>query len=143
MDRHWKERTNRKDIVAFLHGWTQTGLQRQTFTKDDKIRKRQDFLRLSPDGYKAQNKEFIAIFKENQGVCGRLGLTVSKRVGNAVKRNRTKRIVREYYRRNRHHLIKTIDINIIARQPVASLETDRIFHSLHGLFDKINHRIRH
>ena len=46
----------------------------------------------------------------------RLGLTVSRKVGNAVCRNRIKRLVREYYRQNRHEFDPPIELSLIAKK---------------------------
>ena len=67
----------------------------------------------------------------------RLGITVSKRVGNAVERNRIKRIVRDYYRLNRDLISGNRDINIIARKYVASLSNREVRDELGKLFKKI------
>jgi ribonuclease P protein component len=51
----------------------------------------------------------------------KLGLAVSRRVGNAVARNRVKRHVREWFRRNRHRLPPATDWVVIARKGAAEL----------------------
>jgi ribonuclease P protein component len=54
----------------------------------------------------------------------RLGLTVSRKVGNAVVRNRVKRRVREWFRRTRSSFAGSWDIIVIARRDAAELEFD-------------------
>ena len=54
---------------------------------------------------------------------GRLGITVSRRVGNAVVRNRLKRRVREWYRRERSALASGLDLVVIARPAAAKLDS--------------------
>jgi len=67
----------------------------------------------------------------------RIGITVSKKVGNAVERTRIKRIVREYYRKNRDAISGNRDINIIARKYAASLSNEEVRDELGKLFKKI------
>jgi ribonuclease P protein component len=50
-----------------------------------------------------------------------LGVTVSRRVGNAVVRNQVKRGIREWFRRNRGHLSSVVDVVVIARREAAEL----------------------
>lgn len=57
-----------------------------------------------------------------EGGPTRLGLTVSRRVGNAVVRNRVKRRLREWFREARWELSGTWDIVVIARREAAGLE---------------------
>jgi ribonuclease P protein component len=51
----------------------------------------------------------------------KLGLAVSRRVGNAVARNQVKRLVREWFRRNRSGLPPATDWVVIARNGAAEL----------------------
>jgi ribonuclease P protein component len=58
----------------------------------------------------------------------RIGITASRKVGGAVVRNRVKRGVREWFRRNRAALPEDADVVVIARPPAAALSTAE----LHG-----------
>jgi ribonuclease P protein component len=60
----------------------------------------------------------------------RLGVTVSRRVGNAVVRNRVKRRIREWFRRSQRLLAPRVDLVVIARQGAASLGTREISQEL-------------
>ena len=108
------------------------------FKKNDRLLKRSDFLRLSRTGFKIHNDHFTAIYYP--GLCSRtrLGLTVSKRVGNAVIRNRIKRLSREYFRLNRDNINGVWDINIIAKKSAAGLSSQRSCVSLCDIFDRIS-----
>jgi ribonuclease P protein component len=66
-----------------------------------------------------------------------MGITVTKRIGKAVTRNRIKRIVREHFRVNRKYTQPYLDINVIAKKEAVDLTSEEMFHSLNGLFEKI------
>jgi len=107
---------------------------RFTFMKADRILKRREFIALSKSGRRVQNTEFIAYFLPAQHDRSRLGVTVTKKVGQAVERNRIKRHVREFFRLNRHCLSGNWDISIIAKRQSAEM-THR---SLQNIFDRIS-----
>ena len=86
----------------------------EKFPKTARLRKRPEFLRLSRTGKKIHSANFIVISKKTDAAESRLGVTVSGKVGNAVARNRIKRLVREYFRRHRA-LIAATDTLVIAR----------------------------
>lgn len=64
----------------------------------------------------------------------RIGITVSRKVGNAVRRNRVKRMVRENFRRMRSRMTGAWDINIIAKKDAADLSWSEVGSALAQLF---------
>ena len=71
--------------------------------KCHKILKREEYLRIGAEGKKIRSNHFIVIYKtKSEGTC-RAGITASKKVGNAVYRNRVKRLIREFFRLNREN----------------------------------------
>jgi len=107
-------------------------------TKADRILKRREFIALSESGRRIQNEHFIAIFSPNQLGRSRIGITVTRKVGPAVKRNRIKRLVREHFRLNRHHLAGHWDINIIAKRQAVDFSSARAFRSLADIVERIS-----
>ena len=111
--------------------------------KTERLRKRAQFLTLSKQGKKVYTDCFIAIVHDSTAQNNRLGITVSKKVGNAVRRNRIKRIIREYFRHHKESITGPIDINIIARKGLTTLSNQQILEKLDKLFKKIALAICH
>jgi ribonuclease P protein component len=110
---------------------------RQRFEKKNRILKRADFVQLSKFNRKVQNQHFVAIYKKGATERTRLGITVTKRVGNAVARNQLKRYVREFFRHNRHTVQRGTDINIIAKKKASDIPPTEAYRSLQNIFCKI------
>jgi ribonuclease P protein component len=111
------------------------------FQKKDRLLKRQNFLLLSQSRKKVENTHFIAVLKKNNVHRLRLGVTVSKRVGHAVIRNKLKRLLREYFRLNRQKIEGSLDIHIIAKKNSATIGNIDIYSSLDQLFQSIKRKI--
>ena len=85
-----------------------------SFKKEERILKRAEFINLNLHGKRYYTKNFVVILRQNKSDITRLGITVSKRFGNSVKRNRVKRLIREFFRLNKQQAPKGYDIVIIA-----------------------------
>jgi len=111
-----------------------------TFKKRDRLKKRSEYLSVSKAGKKVTNRHFIALFVNGRFSWPRIGITVTRRVGNAVTRNRVKRMCREFFRLNREHLERSVDINLIAKKEAAALPSETARRSLTQLFEQINRK---
>jgi ribonuclease P protein component len=96
---------------------------------------------LQQTGTKIQNHHFIAVYAPGSFNRSRLGITVTKKVGNAAERNRIKRMSREFFRLNRHKLKGCWDIVIIAKKEAVELGSGEAFSSLQNFFDRIPGRV--
>ncbi|MBN1277406.1 MAG: ribonuclease P protein component [Deltaproteobacteria bacterium] len=83
---------------------------------------RSDFVNLNRSGRRYTTKYFVFILKQNGLGITRLGVTVSKRVGNAVKRNRLKRLIREFFRLNKPCFPHGYDVIAIAKKDASCLD---------------------
>jgi ribonuclease P protein component len=111
-----------------------------SFKKADRLLKRNEFIQLSKSGRKFFNDYFIVLYAPGRYNRSRLGITVTRKVGKAVKRNRIKRLIREYFRLNRQRLSGIWDINVIAKKEAADLSSDMIFDALCDVFERISNR---
>ena len=71
-------------------------------SKDMRLRQRVDYLAVQAGGIKVHGRHVLGIARRRPDpqLAGRLGMTVTKKVGNAVVRNRIKRRLREWMRLN-------------------------------------------
>ncbi len=72
---------------------------------------------------------------EDHDGASRLGLTVSRRVGGAVVRNRVKRRIREWFRAQHEQLTAPLDLVVIARRSAGSLDASSIAAELSSLLE--------
>jgi ribonuclease P protein component len=104
----------------------------------DRLRSSRDFRRVNEYGARVASPNFVVLAARRPShACGetpRLGITVTRRVGNAVTRNRLKRRVREYFRRRRDVLTRPFDVVVIARRGAAGLRAHEVESELGSLF---------
>lgn len=86
-----------------------------SFPKRERLLKRRDFIQLSRKGNIHQTAHFKIVFMENGLGMTRLGITVGKRVGSAVRRNRIKRLIREVFRQEKSRFPQGYDIVVTAK----------------------------
>ena len=100
-----------------------------SFAAADRLHRSAEFLRLQRSGARFQSPHFVlyAGSLDHEPERSRLGVTVSRRIGNAVVRNRVKRQVRECFRKAlRAHLPDGTSIVVIARSGAGALESAAI-----------------
>ena len=102
------------------------------FPKQDRLLKRSEFASVFDSGAKVVCRELV-IFACPATGKGRIGLVVSKKVGNAVVRNRVKRLLREAYRQHwRSSTAPLVDIVVVARHVCGACDFRRIKSALLG-----------
>ena len=82
----------------------------------DSLKKNRDFQNVYKNGKSKVNKYLVMYVLENQLDSNRLGISVSKKVGNSVIRHHLTRLIRESYRLNKEMFNSGLDIVVIARE---------------------------
>ena len=79
------------------------------------LKQNHEFRRLYSKGRSAVSPYFVLYCRPNRRSYSRLGITAGTKLGNAVKRNRVRRRIRELYRTNEDRLSPGYDIVVVAR----------------------------
>ena len=90
--------------------------------KNFRVKREKDFKEIFQYGTSFANRKFVVYQLENQQNHFRVGLSVSKKLGNAVTRNQIKRRIRHILLNVRGHLADDVDFVVIARKGVESLD---------------------
>lgn len=100
------------------------------FTKVSRLRRRGEFSQVFETGARVQARYFTLLLMPADGLRPRLGIVASRKLGDAVRRNRAKRLIREMFRQLPPMPgPRGVDIVVIPRRelfdaPYSSLETD-------------------
>jgi ribonuclease P protein component len=105
--------------------------------KSARLLRRRDFLLVQQKGRKMADGLLLALALPGKAAVGRLGITVSSKVGNAVVRARIRRHVREAYRARRARWPR-VDVVVIARGAAKDAEGP----AFHKAFDALTAKLR-
>jgi len=102
-----------------------------------RVKKNSEFQDILRTGKSFANRELVIYYKKsfNQDHF-RIGISVGKKIGNAVTRNRIKRLIREAFIQLKNDIIPNVDIIIIARKPTEFMDGNQMKRSLVHLLKK-------
>jgi ribonuclease P protein component len=107
------------------------------FKKSQRILKRKDFTNKKTAQRKFCSKGMVLVFKKHQNVSMRLGLIVSKKVGNSVTRNLVKRRIRDIFRQlSDDQRQPGWDLIVIARNFAAKMQYKHLNYDVNRIVDK-------
>ena len=96
-----------------------------------RLRDRSDFNRIYRHGRSFANSQFVVYWsKRPETELFRMGVSVSKKLGNAVVRNRMRRVVKELVRLNAPQIEERTDFILIVRKPAIDMKTKELEKSL-------------
>ena len=102
-----------------------------------RIKKNKDFQVVFKKGKSVANRQFVLyILQKPEEREFRIGLSVSKKIGNAVTRNKVKRLIRQVFSEEKHRIASGKEFIIIARKPAADMNYHEVKGSLNHLFRK-------
>ena len=107
----------------------------------ESLKKNRDFQLLYKEGKSRANRYLVLYVKENGLEKNRLGVSVSKKVGNSIVRHRITRLIRESYRLHEDMFNSGLDIVVIAR----GTARDASFHQISSALKHLGglHKIIH
>ena len=117
----------------------QKGHTRMKFSES--LKKNSDFQKVYRQGKSYANRYLVMYVLENHTEGNRLGISVSKKVGNSVIRHHLTRLIRESYRLHEDMFNNGLDIVVIARSTARNIsyhETESALLHLGGLHKVIN-----
>lgn len=101
------------------------------------LKKNGEFQIIYNSGRKSFGYYSLIFFKKNDNNLKRCGFVVSKKTGNAVCRNRLKRLFREYYRQNEESLKDGYDIIFVAKKTAGEKYKELKFEDIRKDLDKV------
>ena len=124
---------------------TRAGTPIGRFPSRCRVRKRVEFLRIQDGGLRVSTPRFVLILSASAAPHAsepRLGITASRRVGNAVVRSRAKRLIREAFRATRELWPAGIDLVVIVKRATGESKLDSVVAELWGARSQIEKRLR-
>ena len=110
-----------------------------SFPKEERLQNSSHFQKVFQYGRKQKSEAITIFFLKNELPQNRLGISIGKKFGSAVKRNRMKRLVREAYLLNKQKFLQgnlsTFDIVIVIHRPKYSTLSE-VTQALEKLFSK-------
>ena len=107
----------------------------------ESLKKNNDFQNVYKNGKSYANKYLVMYVLENNTEKNRLGISISKKVGNSVVRHRFARLVRESYRLHENIFNSGLDIVVVARKSASAAGYAEIDSALLHL-SKLHHMIK-
>jgi ribonuclease P protein component len=111
-------------------------MARRPFPRQDRIRFKKEFAAVFSRRRAVTDDLLVVYGCKNGQNRSRLGMSVTKRIGNAVMRNRWKRILREAFRLSRERLPQGIDLVVLPRAG-AEPDLDRMIAALPRLAHRL------
>lgn len=104
--------------------------------KQNVLRKKEDFSKIYNKGKSVGDRYVVIFYRKNGRSESRIAFLASKKVGNAVKRNRARRLMKESYRQLSNKLEKGYDYIFIARNTIEKKKCGEVKRSMESAIKK-------
>lgn len=104
--------------------------------KKNVLRNQKDFSAIYNKGKSVGDRYIVLFYRKNNLPYNRTGFLASKKVGNSVKRNRARRLMKESYRNLSEDLPTGYDFIIIARNTISGKKCKEVERSLKSAFKR-------
>jgi ribonuclease P protein component len=123
----------------------------QGFPATCRLKKRREFLFVQGKGKKIHLRHFLVFVTQRRGPHSRgplslesaeapptrIGITVTRKIGNAVARNRIKRLIREGFRRRRRDFAPGLDIVWVAKRGASAIHYSDVLVEMDDLLRRV------
>ena len=93
----------------------------QKFEKNERLRLRNDFKKLFDSKGRSVNSYFVLVFRENNLGYSRIAVSIKRKFGKAVLRNKLRRQIKEIYRTNKSEFPQGYDFLFIPRKALSNI----------------------
>ena len=125
-------------MAFFLIVLSNLGKMEETMKFSDSLKNNRDFQSVYKKGRSFADRLIVIYVMENNTPGNRLGISVSKKIGNSVVRHHFCRLIREIYRLHEDMFNSGLDIVVVARKGAADAE----YHDLERSFMNLSKRQR-
>ncbi len=111
-------------------------MKTQSFRRAEKVTSKSSYRTIYEQGVRRSSRFFTLITCGNPNGAKRLGITVTKKTGNAVFRNRMKRLLREFFRRNKDLFPAGHDVVVMVKKNIPPSTYQETARELTELFSR-------
>jgi len=110
----------------------------QNFEKNERLRLRNDFKKLFDSKGRAVNSYFVLVYRKNDLEYSRIAVSIKRKFGKAVLRNKLRRQIKEIYRTNKDKFPQGYDFLFIPRKALSEVyKNTKFFDIKKMIFDNV------
>lgn len=105
-------------------------------SKTERLTKPYEYKEVYKKGQSFANRELVMYVLRRDDTRKRMGISINKKVGHAVKRNRLKRVIREVFRLKKENVKEGLDLVFIVRRGIEDTTYRKMEQTMEDLFKK-------